>query len=88
VPLRTKGAATPFMHPQHSLLANRATSEKVLVFKDRASRLRESRVGLDRMLKAAAAGEFTVVRVAQEDRLARFGVSWLPQLLAVHGVDV
>jgi putative resolvase len=58
------------------------------VFKDRASGLRESRVGLDRMLKAAAAGEFTVVRVTHEDRLARFGVSWLRQLLAVHGVDV
>jgi excisionase family DNA binding protein len=68
-------------------LRSTATAEVVAVFKDRASGLRESRVGLDRLLKAAAAGEFTVVRVTHEDRLARFGVSWLRQLLAVHGVD-
>jgi predicted site-specific integrase-resolvase len=59
----------------------------VAVFKDKASGLRESRPGLDRLLKAAA-GEFTVVRVTHHDRLARFGTGWLQALLARDGVSV
>lgn len=50
---------------------------RVAVFRDRASGLRESRPGLDRLLKRAAAGEFTQVRVTHRDRLARFGAAWL-----------
>ncbi|WP_445527540.1 recombinase family protein [Streptomyces cyslabdanicus] len=60
----------------------------VAVFKDRASGLRESRPGLDRMLKRAAQGEFTHVRVTHGDRLARFGAGWLIQVLAHHRVCV
>ena len=58
------------------------------VFKDRASGLRERRPGLDKLLKQAAEGRFTVVRVTHGDRLARFGSVWIAQLLAVHGVSV
>ncbi|MEU4225758.1 IS607 family transposase [Nonomuraea sp. NPDC026600] len=58
------------------------------VYKDRASGLRENRPGLAKLLKDAAAGNFTVVRVTHADRLARFGLSWLTQVLACHGVSV
>jgi predicted site-specific integrase-resolvase len=58
------------------------------VYKDKASGLGEHRPGLDRLLKHAAEGRFTVVRVTHSDRLARFGVAWLTRLLAVHGVSV
>jgi putative resolvase len=65
----------------------RATSagEIVKVFRDRASGLREDRPGLNRLLRAVADGSGSVVRVTDEDRLARFGVGWLKHLLAVHG---
>jgi predicted site-specific integrase-resolvase len=65
-----------------------ATAEVVTVFKDKASGLRENRPGLNRLLKAAASGDFTVVRVTHQDRLARFGIAWLSALLARDGVTV
>ncbi|WP_203922435.1 recombinase family protein [Rugosimonospora africana] len=53
--------------------------------KDKASGLREDRPGLARLLKAGVAGEFTMVRVTGQDRLARFCTQWLPALLARDG---
>jgi excisionase family DNA binding protein len=73
---------------QEAELRGSAVGEVVAVFRDRASGLREKRPGLGRLLVAAAAGEFTVVRVTHEDRLARFGVGWLRELLARDGVSV
>jgi excisionase family DNA binding protein len=73
---------------QESELRETATAEVVAVFKDKASGLRENRPGLTRLMKAAAAGEFTVVRVTHHDRLARFGTTWLTALLARDGVTV
>ncbi|MFC9500648.1 recombinase family protein [Streptomyces sp. NPDC056982] len=58
------------------------------MFKDRASGLRESRPGLDRLLKRAAQGEFTHLWVTHGDRLARFGAGRLTQVLAHHQVTV
>lgn len=60
----------------------------VAVYKDRASGLREHRVGLDRLLQHAADGRFGVVAVTHKDRLARFGVTWIEELLAKDGVRV
>ncbi|WP_201749491.1 recombinase family protein [Micromonospora sicca] len=73
---------------QEAELRATAAGEVVAVFKDRASGLRENRPGLARLLKAAAAGGFTVVRVTHSDRLARFGGAWLTALLARDGVSV
>ncbi|MFD4263756.1 IS607 family transposase [Streptomyces sp. NPDC058534] len=73
---------------QEAELRGSASGAVVAVFRDRASGLRESRPGLDRLLKRAAAGEFTHVRVTHADRLARFGTGWLIQVLAHHGVEV
>lgn len=73
---------------QEAELRATSTGTVARVFRDRASGLRESRPGLDRLLAAVVAGEVTVVRVTHEDRLARFGVSWLRQLLAAHGAQL
>lgn len=73
---------------QETELRASSRGEVVAVFKDRASGLRENRPGLGRLLAAAAGGEFTVVRVTHEDRLARFGVGWLRMLLSRDGVAV
>ncbi len=73
---------------QEAELRASATAEVSAVFKDRASGLREDRPGLARLLKQARAGEFTVVRVTHEDRLARFGVSWIKALLERDNVTV
>jgi putative resolvase len=47
------------------------------VYRDRAGGLREDRLGLGKLLADAGVGRFTVVRVTDEDRLARFGVGWI-----------
>ena len=73
---------------QEEELRATASAEVVAVFKDKASGLRENRPGLSRLLKAAACGDFTVVRVTHQDRLARFGTVWLGALLARDGVSV
>ncbi|MGY0064261.1 IS607 family transposase [Streptomyces sp. LZ34] len=73
---------------QEAELRASASGTVVAVFRDRASGLRESRPGLDRLLKRAAAGEFTHVRVTHRDRLARFGASWLIEVLVHRGVAV
>lgn len=71
---------------QRQLLASTAHGDVVAVYSDRASGLSEKRPGLQRLLRDAAAGRFALVRVTHKDRLARFGVGWLEQLLNAHGV--
>jgi predicted site-specific integrase-resolvase len=83
----TSGQETSLAGQEDELRRTSATGVTV-VYRDKASGLRERRPGLDRLLKHAAEGRFTVVRVTHSDRLARFGGAWLTQLLAVHGVNV
>lgn len=59
---------------QEDELRRTSASGIAVVYQDRASGLREHRPGLDKLLKHAAEGRFTVVRVTHVDRLARFGV--------------
>jgi Predicted site-specific integrase-resolvase len=83
----TTGQESSLVAQEEQLRAT-ATAEVVTVFKDKASGLRENRPGLNRLLKAAASGGFTVLRVTHQDRLARFGTAWLTALLARDGVTV
>lgn len=73
---------------QETLLRDTAQGEVVAVYKDRGSGLSEKRPGLRRLLRDAQQGRFDVVRVTHEDRLARFGTSWLTELLARDAVTV
>ncbi|MGY2894450.1 putative site-specific integrase-resolvase [Deinococcus sp. UYEF24] len=68
----------------------RSTSSGALyrVYRDQASGLNERRAELTRLLKDAADGHFTVVRVTHKDRLSRFGVLYLEQLLAMSEVKL
>ncbi|MCX5328580.1 IS607 family transposase [Streptomyces sp. NBC_00140] len=77
-----------FLEAQESELRATSTGEIVKVVKDRGSALKENRPGLNRVLAMVSDGSVTVVRVTHEDRLARFGVSWLKRLFAVYGVTV
>lgn len=58
------------------------------VYRDKRSGLTQSRPGLDRLLAAAKAGLLDVVYVTHSDRLARFGVGWLTDLLAAYKVEL
>jgi len=60
----------------------------VKTYQDRGSGLREKRLGLDKMLKDAQLGTFNVLMVTHSDRLARFGVTWLEEILHHYGVKV
>jgi excisionase family DNA binding protein len=76
------------LEAQEAELRATACGEVVVVVRDRGSGLQENRPGLSRVLRLVADGSVTVVRVTHEDRLARFGIGWLRQLLAVYGVEV
>lgn len=65
-----------------------AYGEPVKVFKDKGSGLNENRVGLQQLLSHADKQEFNQVCITYEDRLARFGVSYLKQLLAKDGIEL
>jgi len=80
------GQRLPDRHESHrrthlaerSVLARATATETVVrVFRDRASGLREGRLGLEKLLAATADGQVTVVRVTHEDRLARSGAGRL-----------
>lgn len=73
---------------QEAELRGTPTCPITLVARDRASGLNEKRPGLHRVPIAAGRGEYTVLRVTHEDRLARFGGSWIRLQLAQHGVTV
>lgn len=60
----------------------------VTVYRDKRSGLSQSRPGLDRLLAAAKGGVLDVVLVTHQDRLARFGVAWLEELLDAYGVSL
>lgn len=60
----------------------------VQVFSDKSSGLNENRRGLTRMIESAKKGEFTVLCVTQNDRLSRFGFTYLEDHLATLGVTV
>lgn len=88
VRVSSSGGQESSLAAQERALRETSSGEVVAVFKDKASGLNEKRTGLQRLLKRAKKGEFTVVRVTHEDRLARFGVSWIEQLLAESEVTV
>lgn len=71
---------------QTQQLADSATGPIHKVYRDRASGLKEDRPGLTRLLQDVTHGKITTVRVTHRDRLTRFGVTWIEQLLARDGV--
>lgn len=69
------------LEAQERELRGSSTGLVIAVYKDRVSGLREQRRGLDKLLADVHAGRVDVVRVTHQDRLARFGVGWVRQLL-------
>lgn len=65
-----------------------AYGEPAKVYRDSGSGLNENRVNLQRLLRDAGKGKFTRVCVTYEDRLARFGVEYIRQLLAKDNVEL
>lgn len=55
---------------------------------DSTSGLNENRPGLKRLIRDARKEKFNVVAVTYEDRLARFGVTYLRELLSGNSVDL
>lgn len=62
--------------------------EPVKVYRDSGSGLNENRRNLNRMLDDAAMGRFTRICVTHEDRLSRFGVSFIKRFLCEYDVKV
>lgn len=73
---------------QRAELEARFGDRLVKVYSDRGSGLNEKRRGLGSLLEHAAEGRFGVVAVTHQDRLARFGVPWIEQILFRDGVRV
>lgn len=60
----------------------------VKVYSDGGSGLNENRAGLQKLLKDAGKGKFNQVCITYEDRLSRFGVTFLKQLLLKDNVEL
>ena len=83
----TSGQVTS-LETQEQELRRTSSGELFRVYRDKASGLNERRAGLPRLLKDASEGRCTVVRVTHKDRLSRFGVLYLEQLLAASEVTL
>ena len=81
------GQETSLDTQEHELRST-SSGELFRIYRDKASGLNERRAGLTRLLKDAAEGQFTVVRVTHKDRLSRFGVTFIEQLLAASDVTL
>ena len=62
--------------------------EPSVVYSDKASGLNEKRQGLKRLLRDAKKGKYTTLCITHEDRLSRFGYSYLETLLGEYGVKI
>lgn len=66
----------------------KAYGEPTAIYRDRASGLNEKRPGLLMMLKHAGNKEWGTVAVTYEDRLSRFGITYLRMFLERSGVTL
>lgn len=57
------------------------------IYKDSGSGLNENRPGLQKLLKDAGKQKFNKLYITYEDRLARFGVKFIKQLLSKDNVE-
>lgn len=85
--VRSSSGSKPAMEEQVRLL-KAAHGEPVQVYRDSASGLNENRKGLWKMLSDAHEGVFSVLAVTYPDRLARFGVKYISEVLKRDGVTV
>jgi putative resolvase len=60
----------------------------VLLYKDIASGLNDNRSGLKRLVRDAFAGKFSALFITHKDRLARFGILLLYQVLQLLGIII
>ena len=62
--------------------------EPVKIYKDTASGLNENRKGLQRLLDDAQNGTINKIVITQQDRLTRFGYTYLKRLLETDGCQL
>ena len=62
--------------------------EPVKIYKDTASGLNENRKGLQRLLDDAQNGTINKIVITQQDRLTRFGYTYLKRLLEAYGCQL
>ena len=58
------------------------------IYKDKASGLSEKRAGLQRLIRDAEAGKIKHLKITYEDRLTRFGYTYIEHILNTAGVDI
>lgn len=62
--------------------------EPTKIYKDTASGLNENRKGLQRLLDDAQNGNINKIVITQQDRLTRFGYTYLKRLLETYGCQL
>lgn len=83
---RSSSGSTQALQNQITLLTTLTTPTHI--YKDRGSGLNDNRPQLKKLLTDAQAGLFTTVYITEPDRLSRFGVTFIEQLLAKDNVQV
>lgn len=84
---RDSGGSKENIESQRSKLETLYGSPKI-VYKDAGSGLNENRSGLKRLLKDAKNGDFNTLAITAEDRLTRFGFTFIEELLKDRGVKI
>lgn len=65
-----------------------AYGEAIIEVSDKSSGLNDKRPGLWKLINLAKQGKITHVAITQEDRLTRFGYSFVQEIFASHGVEI
>jgi len=85
--IRASDGNAASLRNQEKELTN-AYGEPDKTYKDRASGLSETRPGLKRLIQDVENGEIRHIKVTYEDRLTRFGYSYLEHIITKAGADI
>lgn len=85
--LRSSSGDNKLIESQKRELQNNYPTPDYII-KDKASGLNENRRGLNQLIKLAQEGKITDIAITYQDRLTRFGYSYLKELFSQNNVNI
>ena len=85
--IRSSNGNTTLMKSQEDLLTKKFGSPDK-VYKDKASGLNEKRRGLQALLRDVKKGDISTICITSQDRLTRFGYSYLEDLCSIFNTKI
>lgn len=85
--IRSSNGNKTLMESQEKLLRS-TCPEPDKIYKDKASGLNEKRRGLKSLIKSVKNNEISTIYITTQDRLTRFGYSYLEELFNIYDTDI